>query len=237
MKECVLSIPSTSTDLVAHLNHTFEFYSKNIAIETDSFRISYEQLEIWIQQVIHKIKPSLTDEEPRVAVLSDHPLEYIVAMLAAFRLGALYIPMDPRFPQLRFEQILSEVAPTLILLGDMRDTPDLGENYQPIVMPAFTGETEMVFDPLPEKAILEEAPAYLFFTSGSTGKPKGIVGKLSSLRHFSEWEAAEFNLSCDSIISQFTTPTFDAFLRDVVTPLSVGGTLCIPPQRPTMMGP
>ncbi|MDA0347125.1 MAG: amino acid adenylation domain-containing protein [Verrucomicrobia bacterium] len=236
MKKSVLSPTRASTNLVEQLNNTFASYSKNIAIETDKVRVSYGQLEIWVQQLIHKIQPALTDAEPRIAVLSDHPLEYIAAMLAAFRLGALYVPMDPSFPKLRFEQILSEVRPTLILLGDMEKTPDLGENYETMEMPTFTGETETTFDPLPERTISEEAPAYLFFTSGSTGKPKGIVGKLSSLRHFSQWEADEFNLNSDSTISQFTTPTFDAFLRDVITPLSIGGTICIPPQRPAMMG-
>jgi non-ribosomal peptide synthetase component F len=62
------------------------------------------------------------------------------------------------------------------------------------------------------------------------------VGKLSSLDHFVEWEIKTFGLDSSCRISQFTTPTFDAYLRDVLTPLSAGGTLCIPPDRPTIMG-
>ena len=32
-------------------------------------------------------------------------------------------------------------------------------------------------------------------------------------------------------VSQFTSPYFDAFLRDIFLPLLTGGTICIPPQR------
>src|SRR6185369_5070202 len=32
-------------------------------------------------------------------------------------------------------------------------------------------------------------------------------------------------------VSQFTVPTFDAYLRDIFTALCTGGTVCIPPSR------
>lgn len=69
---------------------------------------------------------------------------------------------------------------------------------------------------------------YIYFTSGSTGRPKGIVGKNASLLHFLRWEIATFGIDETYRVSQFISPYFDAFLRDIFVPLMAGGTVCIP---------
>jgi amino acid adenylation domain-containing protein len=74
----------------------------------------------------------------------------------------------------------------------------------------------------------EEDSIYIYFTSGSTGRPKGIVGRNGSLRQFLEWETGCFSVDETYRFSQFVSPYFDAFLRDVFTPLVAGGEICIP---------
>ncbi|MCP5106030.1 MAG: AMP-binding protein, partial [bacterium] len=69
---------------------------------------------------------------------------------------------------------------------------------------------------------------YVYFTSGTTGRPKAIVGKNKSLVHFIQWEIETFDIGEGFRGSQFTTPGFDAFLRDVFVPLFAGGVVCIP---------
>jgi amino acid adenylation domain-containing protein len=78
-------------------------------------------------------------------------------------------------------------------------------------------------------------PCYIYHTSGSTGVPKGIVGRLKSLSHFIKWEVDTFALSPGVRVSQLISATFDAFLRDVLTPLAAGGTICIPPDNTTLL--
>ena len=74
-------------------------------------------------------------------------------------------------------------------------------------------------------------PCYLYFTSGSTGKPKAILGRTVGLAHFIQWEIDSFGAAAFARVSQFTVPTFDAYLRDIFAPLCAGGTICIPPSR------
>lgn len=75
---------------------------------------------------------------------------------------------------------------------------------------------------------LPEDEIYLYFTSGTKGKPKAVLGKNISLAQFINWEIQEFSINEDVRCSQFITPAFDAFLRDVFVPLCAGGRLLIP---------
>ncbi|SHM86864.1 non-ribosomal peptide synthetase [Chitinophaga sp. CF418] len=69
---------------------------------------------------------------------------------------------------------------------------------------------------------------YIFFTSGTTGTPKGILGCHESLSHYIHWHAGELNIDESTRISQLAPVTFDASLKDILTALSTGATLCIP---------
>ncbi|PYR51053.1 MAG: hypothetical protein DMF89_07270 [Acidobacteria bacterium] len=78
---------------------------------------------------------------------------------------------------------------------------------------------------------------YIYFTSGSTGQPKGIAGRLKAIDHFVRWEAQTVGAREGLRFSQLTNPVFDAFLRDVFTPLCTGGIVCVPADRATKLNP
>ncbi|HEX3935263.1 MAG TPA: condensation domain-containing protein, partial [Puia sp.] len=86
-------------------------------------------------------------------------------------------------------------------------------------------------------AYSEEDSLYIYFTSGSTGTPKGIVGRNGSLSQFLQWETGTFGISNKSRVSQFISPYFDAFLRDIFAPLLSGGTICIPSAERDLSSP
>lgn len=223
-------------DLNGRLKSSLTRHSSKTAIDTYRAQISYAQLEKWIRNIEIQSRKRLPQEDAKVVVLAEHPEFYVAAMLAVFRMGALYVPMDPKAPAQRTLQILEDVDPHLVLHQGGISLPSELENFPQLVLPSVDAESDREAVADQPGTSNSEKPAYLFYTSGSTGKPKGIVGKLSSLDHFVTWESNEFGLDHNSCISQFTTPTFDAFLRDVLVPLSVGGTLCIPPEHPTVMG-
>jgi amino acid adenylation domain-containing protein len=76
---------------------------------------------------------------------------------------------------------------------------------------------------------------YVYFTSGSTGTPKGIAGRLKGIDHFMRWEIKTFGLDHHTRVGQFTAISFDAFLRDMFVALCTGGTVCVPPDRDSIL--
>jgi amino acid adenylation domain-containing protein len=76
--------------------------------------------------------------------------------------------------------------------------------------------------------VTEDALAYVAFTSGSTGEPKGILGTHAPLAHFLAWHAAASGLSAADRGGLLAGLAHDPLLRDLFTPLALGGTLCVP---------
>jgi fengycin family lipopeptide synthetase D len=90
--------------------------------------------------------------------------------------------------------------------------------------------------PWPPEAIYKpEDKINIYFTSGTTGQPKAVVGKNEGLAHFITWEVREFNIDETKRVSQLTSQCHDPFLRDIFVPLFVGGTICVPDSRETIL--
>jgi len=135
-------------------------------------------------------------------------VDIIIAMIGILNARHIFLPIDSNLPEKRRASILQQANPSYIITS----------------LPEPT-EASLEY---PE--CHEDDSIYIYFTSGSTGEPKGIIGRNASLLQFIQWELSEFKIDENCRVSQFITPYFDAFLRDVFVPLFSGGTICIPPS-------
>ncbi|AUI58295.1 non-ribosomal peptide synthetase [Amycolatopsis sp. BJA-103] len=90
--------------------------------------------------------------ESVVAVALPRSAEAVIAILAIFKAGAVYLPIDPGLPEERKRFLLDDARPVVVL----------GE-------PGHTSATSAG-----TRASVDTA-AYVIYTSGSTGTPKGVV--------------------------------------------------------------
>ena len=115
----------------------------------------------------------------------------------------------------RYQDIFQECGVTLIHTDDCQYTADQTEGI-------FRGSYELT------------DPIYVYFTSGTTSKPKAILGQNQGLSHFIDWEAEK--VGCESLnVSQITSPCHDPFLRDIFLAIRLGGQLCIPESKATIL--
>ncbi|MEU7788012.1 non-ribosomal peptide synthase/polyketide synthase [Amycolatopsis sp. NPDC049159] len=90
-----------------------------------------------------------------VAVALPRSADAVIAVLAIFKAGAVYLPIDPDLPEERVRFLLEDARPALVL----------GRPVDPAVPAPPTA---------PGRASADTA-AYVIYTSGSTGTPKGVV--------------------------------------------------------------
>jgi amino acid adenylation domain-containing protein len=166
-----------------------------------------------------------------VGLMSDDPVAIITGILGVLKAGAVFVPLDPTFPDGRLRTMSEQVEPQCYIC-EARHVGKLPRDVSAQIVcleegdfPGFQRREN------PGIASNPDAPCSIYFTSGSTGKPKAILGRLKGIDHFMRWEIEAVNAGPGTRVSQLASPSFDGFLKDVFVPLCSGGTVCAPESR------
>ncbi|MFC5288277.1 amino acid adenylation domain-containing protein [Actinokineospora guangxiensis] len=137
-----------------------------------------------------------------VGVRLDRSAAQIVAMLAAQRVGAAYLPLDPDYPAERLALMVEDSLPAHVV--ESADLPS-GEPVREVVS--------------------GDRAAYVIYTSGSTGRPKGVVVPQSGIVNRLLWMQDEYRLEPGERVLQKTPASFDVSVWEFFWPLVTGATL------------
>jgi amino acid adenylation domain-containing protein len=241
-----------------------ERHADTLAIEYDAFDedvparpgMTYAELDRRSNQLARCLAGQGVAPGMPVAILAEDTAMVVTAILAVLKAGAAFVPLDPRLPPARLAAMLAVAQPVLVLVEREAAAAlaklDLHVSMRPAWLPLDGASAPGVQQPdwplrnvewraestAPRHVpMAPDAFCYIFFTSGSTGEPKAIAGRFQSIGHFIQWEIDSFGVGPGTRVSQLTTPSFDAFLRDIFTPLCAGGTVCVPDDRQRVLVP
>lgn len=189
-------------------------------------RVRYGELDASAESLAVDLRRFGVGPEIVVGVLLERSPDMVATILAIWKCGGAYLPLDPELPAERMawllENGLGESGPRLVLTQR-----DLAAR-----IPAATRVELALVEDLGESPgeghgggrlpLLPENPAYVIYTSGSTGRPKGIVISHRSLANRICW-ARGTEFGPDDAYLQKTTLTFDISLSEIWTPLASGG--------------
>lgn len=163
-----------------------------------------------------------------VAVVTERNLDWMAAVLAVFKAGGVYLPIEPRFPADRIAAMLSRAACGLVLTEPgSTDSLDQALDSLPDVQKLLVGTAydEGDRDDDPGVAVAPDQLAYIYFTSGSTGEPKGAMcehaGMLNHL--YAKIEDLELDVGEGQVVAQTAPQCFDISLWQLLSALLVGG--------------
>ncbi len=223
------------------------------AIRDNGQVVSYEELLTKANTFASYLQYFGTQRAELCFVFVSSALASIESLLSVFKSGKIYVPLSPDFPDDLIKELIESYNPAWIILDHktasrfqlihktMKPSKRRLCFYDlsaPIDGNSFGNENQLISigdDPgnlQLEKVSLEaDDPCYIYFTSGTSGKPKAIYGAFRGINHFIDWELNFLKTNTALNVSQFTAPSFDAFLRDVFVPLCSGGTICIPSRE------
>jgi amino acid adenylation domain-containing protein len=210
------------------------------AVVSPKGALSYSELE--------RISRSLADllvgegiQGKVVAIYARRQAELIVSVLGASRAGAAFMILDAEYPALRLARYLELTQPAALL--DCSGDPALPPEVEG-ALPAFCFLSKVRWNgvSLEVRSRKEvrtqettELPsthpgdrAHITFTSGSTGVPKAVVGTHAPLDHFIDWYQRRFDLGVRDRFAMLSGLGHDPLLRDILVPLSIGASVCIP---------
>ncbi len=222
-----------------------EIFSANARLNPDQVAVvdsredlSYAELEEQSNRlanclIAHDIQP-----HDVVAVFAHRSAALVWTLLGILKAGAAFLILDPRYPGLRLIEHLKSAKPRgwVQILAAGETPPAVAEfvAQQQMRCNLVIGSIATVADYSAETPLVQikaDDPAYVTFTSGTTGVPRGICGRHNSLTHFPIWLRQTFGIDRTDRFSMLSGLSHDPLLRDVFSPLQLGGQLCIPDQN------
>ena len=164
-----------------------------------------------------------------VTLLAERGIHFLTAMLAVFKAGGAYLPLDPLHPATRIRQVI-EQSRTNIVLATSQFAPTLSQALEQIPKQqrpqVFRLEDVSTQEKEEGNLALRSSPqdlAYVIFTSGSTGMPKGaMVEQVGMLNHLLA-KIDDLQLSKSDVLAQTASQCFDISVWQFLATLVVGG--------------
>lgn len=223
-----IELPGDFQSLCVHdfVAKTAQQSPEKLAVFHVSESLSYGKLDELSNRLANKLKQAGTGPGDKVAVLMDRSPALIVSMIAIFKLGATYIPVNPTYPDDRINYILIDCNPKFVIINNYDYLGDENRESYLYINPGYTNLQSHPGTALNDQ-VSPDTIAYVIYTSGSTGQPKGVQIKHRSLMNLAYWYQICFNLSEEDRSSQFASQGFDTFFCETIPYLVRGNSIHI----------
>ncbi len=202
-----------------------------VAVRAGDQRMSYAELEAWSNRLAHLLLARGLPPEARVGVAIGRAPALAVALLAALKAGAAYVPLDPSAPPERLAFVLDDARIACVLSGP--GGARLPETTVPVLdLEVLAPELARLSADPPARPVAPEQLAYVLYTSGSTGRPKGVMVSHAGLRNYLAWAAGAYDVAGGRGAPVHSPVGFDLTVTSLFTPLLAGRTVTMLPEAP-----
>ncbi len=166
--------------------------------------------------------------------LPERNLDWMAAVLAIFKAGGAYLPIEPHFPADRIARTLSRAGCRLVLT-ERGSTATLDQAFE-----SLSEIQVLLIDAAYEEGHADDnlgidvAPdqlAYIYFTSGSTGEPKGAMCEHAGMLNHIFAKIDDLGIAENDVVAQTAPQCFDISLWQLISALLAGGRTLIIEQE------
>ncbi|WP_405858823.1 amino acid adenylation domain-containing protein [Streptomyces sp. NBC_00090] len=211
-----------------------------IAVVEGAREISYAELDVRAGLLARRLHGLGVGPGTVVGVCLPRSIELVSTLLAVWRAGAGYLPLDPEQPAARSSWMLRAAGARFVVTAPDGARVADGSGAEPLPLYAPDGLPEAAEAEAAETEAAAEAAgpsveagpldtAYVIYTSGSTGTPKGVVVSHEGIANRIAWATGTHGLGPADRVLHKTAVTFDAHVWEVFAPLVSGGTLVLAP--------
>ncbi|TVT86089.1 amino acid adenylation domain-containing protein [Pseudomonas sp. H3(2019)] len=214
-----------TSDVLQYFHEQVRLHPQRTAIICGGDHLTFLELEYYSNRLANLMRSrGVLPGEP-VALLLNKDIRTLGCMLAIWKLGALYVPIDPAAPAQKMKSIFDVCNMRRVVLDSGLNT-DFGKNYPEInaidINAVSFEEYSAVFSCEP---IHQQQLAYMIFTSGSTGVPKGVAISRESLSFFISWCRNSLDISGEMVALNMADFSFDQSVMDIAFLIGSGVTL------------
>jgi surfactin family lipopeptide synthetase A len=198
-----------------------------VAVICNQHQLTYHQLNARANRWARHLVELGVGLEKIVALMGDRNIDFLTAMLAIFKAGGAYLPLNPAHPAARNQQVLAQSQVTLVLApqncqGMLAPIVAQLESQPQLLDLEDLDRVEYDSDNLVARCCPDNL-AYVIYTSGSTGTPKGAMLEQRGMVNHLYAKITDLNLQADDLVAQTASQTFDISIWQFLVALLVGG--------------
>jgi amino acid adenylation domain-containing protein len=204
---------------------TVSEFGDHPALEAGPDRMTYRQLSELAERLAGRALEQSGAVPGRVGVLAGRGVLGYAGYLAALRIGAAVVPLNPAHPPARNASIATSGRLDMVLADHAVTVP-----IPAPVIRLDTGGPSAGSAPRPPAARPGDV-AYILFTSGSTGTPKGVPVAHSGVSAFLAHATARHEAGPGSRLAQTFDLSFDLSVIPMWAAWGTGGTMVVASPR------
>ena len=185
-------------------------------------RLTYEGLMARAGEIASSLHQRGINKGDIVAICQDRTSDLLASLIAVWRCGAAYLPLDPSYPADRVAFILSDAKAALVLADEVGAAALGSSGAEEVLRVSDCAGSDAVPDQGDDTDL-----AYILYTSGSTGRPKGVPITHGALSNFLSSMCEQPGIGADDRLLALTTIAFDIAGLELFGPLVAGGTVVL----------
>mgnify|MGYP000963431175 CR=1 FL=1 len=203
------------------------------AVLCEDSALTYAELDAQANQLAHALRARGVGPDTLAGLCLERSPALIVGVLAIWKAGGAYLPLDPAYPPERLEYMLQDSgAAVLVTTTALADRLGLAAPGRQLLC-LDSDQAALAAQPATEP-VSTAGPAnlaYVIYTSGSTGRPKGALIEHRSALNLGETlqRVIYAPLGVGLRLSLNAPLSFDASIQHLLL-LMFGHTLCVVPQ-------
>ena len=218
---------STNSRIIQVFEHQVENYPDNIAVKFKCQQLTYDAINKRVNQFSRYLLAQGITQSDYVLLSLDRSIDAIVTILAVLKIGAVYIPLEPKDPIERAKSIMKDSGSNILLTQEKYQSHYEGFSGKIISVDTVQSCIEKLALTNLNTYFSSDNLAYIIYTSGSTGSPKGVMINHASLENYLNFAVEQYIGDGIKSVPLHSSLAFDMSVTSLFAPLITGNYISI----------
>ncbi|MBD3557353.1 amino acid adenylation domain-containing protein [Planktothrix sp. FACHB-1355] len=213
-----------SETVVETFERQAEKFPARTALVFEDRKMTYSELNRKANRLAHFLLSRTFTANPKIGLYMKRSADSVAAMLAVFKAGGVYVPLDPDYPPERLDFMIADANLSSVLTDSALEVDLDPESAELFGLREIEDDLPAFPDSNPTGRSGFSDIAYLIYTSGTSGQPKAVVIDHGNLAATMLYSQSRFRFEAADAMPCLASFSFDISLFEVLLPLLNGGT-------------
>lgn len=216
---------TNSISLLEYFESSVSRFPTKVSVSCDSNSLTYKELDVLSDRIAARLKSHKINRPLKVGVCLERTSHLPAVLMAIFKCGFTYIPLDHTFPQERLHYIVADSELDILISEKNISYRPARQETKVLLLTQLLEKSNVQFRAERQSHDQLANTAYILYTSGTTGTPKGVSVSYDALQNFVlSMQGLGIMHATDKVLAH-TTICFDISFLEILVPILTGASV------------